>query len=594
MNKTVTINISGIIFHIEEDAYESLSRYMQTIKGYFSSTDGGNEIMSDIEARIAELLQGRINAAKQVILMADVMHVMDVMGKPEEFGADDKGTDAKAEHDEPAAGQGEKIRRRLFRNPDDKVIGGVCGGLAEYFDIDAVWVRLAMFLLVFFGGLSLWVYIVMWIIIPLARTTAEKFAMRGESANVNTIYRSFREEAEDVKNRFTKYGRDFKNSDYNRSLRNNVSGAVAVIFNILGRLLGLFIFLIGSLLLFGYLASIFGISVFSTNTNLSAWKAAFFDAPSDYALAVLAYVIVVGIPILMLIYGGIKLLFRIHYSNRWLNLSLGIVWLIGLVLGFYVAVVTARQFSESSRIKETVELHGVGDTLIIKMRPAAMTLHQHDFDNKDDLDNYFSNDHSGYTIGETGKMHSIMGFAELNVTEGQTDSIEMVITQSAYGSTKKEANENARAVRYSYHQNGRELVFDQIFTVDAGSRFRAQELDIRIKLPKGKVVYFDKSTKYLLDDIDNTTNTWDGDMVSRRWIMTEKGLKCIDCDNLEHVDGQYHDEEGDEGHRSNKVIINEHGIHVKEKDAEIRIDENGIKIKTPEKNVEVDKDKSGE
>src|ERR1044072_2231099 len=88
MNKTVTINISGIIFHIEEDAYDKLSRYLSTIKGYFSKTDGGNEIMSDIEARIAELLQARINASKQVVLMNDVDHVMNVRGKPEDFGAE--------------------------------------------------------------------------------------------------------------------------------------------------------------------------------------------------------------------------------------------------------------------------------------------------------------------------------------------------------------------------------------------------------------------------------------------------------------------------------------------------------------------------
>ena len=86
MNKTVTINISGIIFHIEEDAYDKLSKYLMTIKSYFSRTDGGNEIMSDIEARIAELLQEKLNVAKQVILLADVDYAMDTMGRPEDFG----------------------------------------------------------------------------------------------------------------------------------------------------------------------------------------------------------------------------------------------------------------------------------------------------------------------------------------------------------------------------------------------------------------------------------------------------------------------------------------------------------------------------
>src|SRR5436190_9239156 len=188
-NKTVTINISGVIFHIEEDAYDSLSRYLGTIKGYFSGTDGGNEIMSDIEARIAELLQARINVSKQVILMADVDHVMGVMGRPEEFGADTKST--QEEESEPI--YQERIKRRLFRNPEDKAIGGVCSGLAAYFDIDTVWVRLAMFLLIFFGGISLWVYIVLWIVMPEARSTADKMAMRGEPANINNIMRSVRE-----------------------------------------------------------------------------------------------------------------------------------------------------------------------------------------------------------------------------------------------------------------------------------------------------------------------------------------------------------------------------------------------------------------
>jgi hypothetical protein len=85
MNKTVTINISGIIFHIEEDAYDTLSKYLSTIKGYFTNADGGSEIMSDIEARIAELLKEKVSDYKQVVLMADVEHVMNVMGKPEDF-----------------------------------------------------------------------------------------------------------------------------------------------------------------------------------------------------------------------------------------------------------------------------------------------------------------------------------------------------------------------------------------------------------------------------------------------------------------------------------------------------------------------------
>src|SRR5688572_10984662 len=261
MNKTVTINISGIIFHIEEDAYDRLSKYLSTIKGYFSKTDGGNEIMSDIEARIAELLQGKINNGKQVILISDVDYVMNVMGKPEDFGAEpNKEENAEGNEQDPV--YHERIKRRLFRNPDEKALGGVCSGLAAYFGIDTVWIRLAMFLLIFFGGLSIWVYIVLWIVIPEAKTTADKLAMRGEQANINSIFRSFQEEAEDLKNRYAKEGRK-QYHNVNQTVRENMGYARGTaasvlngVFNIVGRLIGLFLIFIGGVLLFAYIMSL--------------------------------------------------------------------------------------------------------------------------------------------------------------------------------------------------------------------------------------------------------------------------------------------------------------------------------------------------
>ena len=120
MNKTVTINISGIIFHIEEDAYDSLSKYLITIKGYFSKTDGGNEIMSDIEARIAELLQQKINASKQVVLMMDVDHVKSIMGKPEEFGGEHTKEENTAQEEKQTSSNEKVKRKRVLISSDFK------------------------------------------------------------------------------------------------------------------------------------------------------------------------------------------------------------------------------------------------------------------------------------------------------------------------------------------------------------------------------------------------------------------------------------------------------------------------------------------
>lgn len=580
MNKTVTINISGIIFHIEEDAYENLSKYLSTIKGYFSNTEGGNEILSDIEARIAELLQGKINVSKQVILMMDVDYVTNIMGKPEDFGAENAG-DNNSNTNIPNSE--ENMKRRLFRDPEERVIGGVCSGLGNYFNVDTVWVRLAMFMLIFFGGISLWVYVVLWIIIPIAKTTADRFAMRGESANVNNIIRSFKEEAEDVKTRFNKYGKDFKNSEYGNSIRNNAGHALHVVFNIIGRLFGLFIFLLGAVLLFAFITALFGISIADANTDISKWKSVIFESPSDYVFGIIAFIIVCGIPVFMLIYGGIKLLFRIRYSNRWFNMSLGIIWTAGLILGLYITVVTAKQFNENSRLRETVEMRGLGDTIVVKLSPAMQNLKALNLDNNDEIESYLKRNHDGYFFGDNNGSSGIISFAALNVSESNSDSVELIITKSARGITKREAIESAKAINYNYRREGNTIIFDEVYYVTAGGKFRAQELDIKLRLPKGKIIYFDKSVKHLLDDIDNTTNTWDGDMINRRWIMTNKGLKCIDCENLDNIgDDKDYDSSDEVNIKSDKVTINGKGINVRKGETQINIDENGIRIKTPD------------
>ena len=431
-----------------------------------------------------------------------------------------------------------------------------------------------MFLLIFFGGFSIWVYIILWIIIPEAKTTADKFAMRGEAANINNIFKSFKDEAEDVKNRF-------KNNNYGTNVRSNISTVLNSIFNIIGRLIGLFLIMIGCAFLFAYVTSLFGISVADSNSDITNWKAVIFSSSTDYALAVFSFIIVAGIPVFMLLYAGIKLLFKIKYTNRWLNLSLGLTWVLGLIIGFYVTVSTVKQFNEVSKVKEIAEVHGVGDTLIIKLNPAMNTLKPFGFDNADDLDTYFGRNNSGYQFGDLNKKLAIIGCAGLDVIESTSDSIELVINYEARGNTKKEANENAKSIKYAYSQNNNELIFDEVFTVLAGTKFRAQEVDIKIKLPKGKVIYFDKSVKYLLDDIENTTNTWDGNMVGRRWKMTDRGLECIDCKGLEELDEDYDEHHHNHNIKTKNITINEDGIKVNGTDAEIKIDEHGIKIKTP-------------
>lgn len=141
MNKTVTINISGIIFHIEEDAYEKLGTYLKTVRSRFSEEDGRDEIMTDIESRIAEILNERVGPSKQVVLMADVDHVISLMGEPEAISDKEGKTETNSEKEDSRNEGREYRRRRLYRDTDDKVIGGVCSGMGYYFDVDPIWFR---------------------------------------------------------------------------------------------------------------------------------------------------------------------------------------------------------------------------------------------------------------------------------------------------------------------------------------------------------------------------------------------------------------------------------------------------------------------
>jgi len=193
MKKTVNTNINGISFVIDDDAYNDLDKYLTSIRKHFKNKKGGDEIVSDIEARIAELFQQMINSKKQVLNIDDVKKVTEQMGQPSDFGAEPEEENFDAE----ATG----FNKRLYRDLNDRMIGGVCSGLAAYFHIDTVWIRL-LFVIVVISGLSPLAYIILWVIIPAARTVSERLEMRGDPVNIENIEKSIRKEMNDLRDKF--------------------------------------------------------------------------------------------------------------------------------------------------------------------------------------------------------------------------------------------------------------------------------------------------------------------------------------------------------------------------------------------------------
>jgi len=197
MNKTVNINLANRLFHIDEGAYLKLQRYLQSVKRSFANTPGSDEILADIEARIAELFYEKLENERQVITQKEVDEVIAIMGQPEDYIVDED-----IFEDEPQTGKGftePKRTRKLYRDTDQKYVGGVSSGLAHYFNIDPVWIRLLWVVLTIgsSGGFIL-LYGLLWLLVPEAVTTAQKLDMRGEDVNISNIERKVKEGFDDV------------------------------------------------------------------------------------------------------------------------------------------------------------------------------------------------------------------------------------------------------------------------------------------------------------------------------------------------------------------------------------------------------------
>jgi phage shock protein PspC (stress-responsive transcriptional regulator) len=191
MKITVSINLGGFSFNIDEDAYSELKRYLKNLELHFAGEESSSEILSDIETRMSELLRARITGYKQVITMDDVRYVISVLGTPEDI-SDNESTSARDKFSSPGY-------HRIYRDPDHRIIGGVCSGMAAYWDMDPWIVRVIFLVLAMMGGLGVLVYLILYIVIPEAKSTAQKIEMKGEPVNIHNIKDSVKREFDTVR-----------------------------------------------------------------------------------------------------------------------------------------------------------------------------------------------------------------------------------------------------------------------------------------------------------------------------------------------------------------------------------------------------------
>ena len=191
MKITVSINLGGYSFNIDEDAYAELKRYLKNLELHFAGEESSSEILSDIESRMAELFRTKLTNYKQVINIEDVYQVITVLGTPEDI-SDTEVPSARDKFSSPGY-------HRMYRDTDHRVIGGVCAGIAAYWDIELWLVRL-IFLVLAMMGVGILIYLILYIVLPEAKTTAEKIAMKGNPVNIHNIKDSVKKEFDTVRN----------------------------------------------------------------------------------------------------------------------------------------------------------------------------------------------------------------------------------------------------------------------------------------------------------------------------------------------------------------------------------------------------------
>lgn len=527
MKKTFTINIGGSVFHIDDDAFEKLQRYLQLLNRHFGTALEGQEILQDIEARIAELLIEKTGNKVEVVTNEMVDEVIARMGKPEDFMEQEEEASAKTQAGETAQDGEPKMRRRLYRDGDNRVIGGVCSGLGAYFNIDMVILRVIFVVLFFLGvGASLLIYIILWIVVPKAKTTAQRLEMRGKEATVSNIEKSIKEEVNEIGESYNR----FRNSaSYEKGITrmDRFGDVVGSVLRVVVRVIAL---LFGAALIIGGIAALImfitSVAVGHSFLQGGPWNFGWdsninmaniinhFVSPEAYIISLIAISVLMGIPILVLLFIGTKLLFRYKTNNKLIGLGTFALWLLALITLIVVGVSQAENFSKQTSQTVTQKLEcGQCKTLYLEMA--------------DDLYESLIEDHISLDrmkIAEVNGKEKLLGHPQFTIEQSTTGEFLLQVKKRARGGDTEEAQKNVEQIDYNFSQKDSTLQFDPYYFLKDNAKWRNQEVTMILKVPEGKSVYLNEKMKSIIYDIENVNNLWDGDMVGKYWIMTADGL----------------------------------------------------------------------
>jgi phage shock protein PspC (stress-responsive transcriptional regulator) len=561
MNKTIDINLGGMLFHLDENAYYKLKKYLDAVKSSLQHQEDVDEVMSEIEARIAELFLEKQAHPKEVVNIQYINEVVDVMGQPEDY---------EETADETPKSANYRVKKGLFRDLDRSVIGGVGSGLAHYIGIDVTIMRLLLLLILFFThGSIVLIYLLLWIVIPKAKTASDKLRMKGEKVDVDSI--ADQVSAED----------DFSKKKIN--LGEKVENVTTEFSNVIVKILGFFIALITGSILISLIVSALSLSPLS-DVHIMLVDTPFYSGlnmPFGW-INVLVF-IVVGFPVGMLFLLGVKMLFdNAKTINKNIFIVGGTIWFLSLIFIIVKTTSLMAHKKESAGIvtkqavlpfaKDTIELT-IDKHLLKKTR-------------------------------KSGSNHSIDYYFKPSNNQKFHFSIEKI----SEGIDIDEAKRKAERIEFAYKIDSIEnkITFSNRLLYPAKDFVQDHDIDVTIYVPKGKFVHLSKRINAhtpriicrneavlmnkndeiicVTEDEDTTQWSSENDDDKATEVLNINGKNINVKVTEDGLDIYTDDNDAQRAH----IKIDEEGIKIDakgEKDAvNINIDENGLKVKTNNKN----------
>ena len=562
MNKTISINLGGFFFHIDEDAYQKLSRYFDAVKRSLAP-DGRDEIMKDIESRIAELFQERIQNDKQVIGLVEIDAVIAIMGQPEDYKIDEETPNASSSNTFNTKSKAKK----LYRDKENGIISGVASGFGHYLNIDPVWIRLLFIIIVVAGfGSPILIYLILLFIIPEAETTSQKLEMKGEEITISNIERKVKEGIDDIADKIGSIDHQ-KITENTRQGINKTGNALgnffSIVFSVFAKLIGGIIVLFSSISIVAFcITSIF--MIFSTNMPdnflLNHVKTPIGLETPMWVQGILV-LFVFGIPFFFLLILGLKLLVNnLKSIGNIAKYTLLATWIIAMGIAISLGVNEASQLAfEGKTVQKQELILNPTDTLLIKFK-------NNDFYSK----NVHHETDFRITQDENNKEVIYSNNISIEIMETDAPVAYLQVEKLAKGKSAEDARKRAEKIKYAFKIEGNVLQLDNYLVSAVENKFRGQEVALYLYLPKAIYFKTDKNFYNFDESNDNYFNLHysSSDYIYR--VDAEK-VKCLNCpiSENEHQDVESNELENDS---TATIIYDENGVLVKKKVENVEIE----------------------